>query len=765
VFISSGEPIYGFLNADILVGKNIGSRTFYADAGNDVVYGDFTDFFFGQSSTPSSALLVPITAYPSIWSVNEVANIANSNTVPHFTYFIPTNSFTTFTNNELWFSVSVAAGATITLDVDFGEDVGNSDTDTILRLYESNGTTLLAQNNDMTAGDQDNDIGSYGLEDSYLNYTFATAGTYLINLTELASSFDSGPGFEPADQLMLNISLTGQSYTGLPPAEDDLIYGGSGDDYLFGGAGDDLIYGEADDDRLFGGDGADFLAGGLGRDILNGGSGFDMALYENATEGVYARLDGIVESSGEAVNDQFISVEGLVGSAFNDRLVGNNAQAQFSQNGFSNELSGGAGNDILEGLGGDDSLNGGNGIDTLYGGSGNDLLLGAEDNDNLYGGLGADRLIGGSGFDIALYDQSASSVYARLDGIAGSSGEATGDTFNSIEGLVGSQYNDVFVGTNAGNESLTGLAGGDTLYGLGGSDNLYGGSGADRHFGGDGIDYARYDESNYGNLIIRLDSANLNTGAASGDTYDSVEGLVGGGGNDTVVGNTSNNYLFGGGGNDNIYGQAGADYLNGGLGTNNLWGGTGADQHIGGTGIDYARYDDTNWGNLTIRLDGGANVGSVAVGDTYTGIEGLVGGLGNDIMVGNASNNQLFGGGGADYIDARGGSDYLNGGAGADRFVFATALSPTTNVDMIADFTHAVDDIVLSQAIFAGIGATLDASEFQIGSANAATDRILYNNITGQLFYDSNGTAAGGLTQFATVAAGTVLDIGDFVMV
>ena len=40
----------------------------------------------------------------------------------------------------------------------------------------------------------------------------------------------------------------------------------------------------------------------------------------------------------------------------------------------------------------------------------------------------------------------------------------------------------------------------------------------------------------------------------------------------------------------------------------------------------------------------------------------------------------------------------------------------------------------------------------------------LYNNITGQLFYDSNANAAGGMVQFATVAAGTVLTFDDFIM-
>jgi VCBS repeat-containing protein len=344
-----------------------------------------------------------------------------------------------------------------------------------------------------------------------------------------------------------------------------------------------------------------------------------------------------------------------------------------------------------------------------------------------------------------------------------------------------------FTGTSAANtitgtafgDRITGLAGVDNLFGGGGADivdggdggdQLWGGLGADQHIGGDdaGVDYARYDDANYGNLTIRLDAPSFNVGAAAvGDTYTGIEGLVGGVGNDTVVGNASANFLFGGGGVDNIFGQAGADYLNGGAGGDQLWGGAGADIHIGGddAGVDYARYDDANYGNLTLRLDAPLlNAGAVAVGDTYTGIEGLVGGLGNDVVVGNTSNNYLFGGGGNDYIDARAGNDYLNGGAGADRFVFATALG-ATNVDTIADFVHLTDDIVLAQSIFADIGATLDASEFQVGMADAATDRIIYNNVTGQLFYDSNGNVTGGMTLFATVTAGTVLDVDDFLMV
>jgi hypothetical protein len=369
-----------------------------------------------------------------------------------------------------------------------------------------------------------------------------------------------------------------------------------------------------------------------------------------------------------------------------------------------------------------------------------------------------------SNFTMAQTIQLRELIYSSVGGLAENMIIARGTV---IENARGGSGNDI-IGGNAAANGLSGNAGADSLYGGGAGDNLWGGTGADAHFGGNdaGVDYARYDDANYGNLVIRLDAPGANTGAAAGDSYDGIEGLVGGAGNDTVIGNALNNYLFGSGGADLVYGGVGNDYLSGDAGGDNLWGGAGADAHYGGNdGVDYARYDDANWGNLTLRLDNAAlNAGAAAVGDTYTGIEGLVGGAGADVIIGNSAANWLFGSGGADYIDGLAGYDYLNGGAGADRFRFSTALSGT-NVDQIADFQHLVDDILLVQSIFAGIGPTLTADEFRIGMAQDANDRILYNNGTGQLYYDSNANVAGGMMLFATVTAGTVLTFDDFVMV
>jgi Ca2+-binding RTX toxin-like protein len=257
-----------------------------------------------------------------------------------------------------------------------------------------------------------------------------------------------------------------------------------------------------------------------------------------------------------------------------------------------------------------------------------------------------------------------------------------------------------------------------------------------------------------------MDNPSANIGAAAvGDTYNGIEVLVGGLGNDQIFGNDSHNQLYGGAGNDELYGGAGSD---------NLYGGLGADKFFGGdvSGLDVVRYDDQNYGNLTIRLDiAGANVGAAAKGDTYSGIEGLAGGVGHDVILGDSKDNQLHGGGGNDYLYGQAGNDRLYGDAGADHFVFNEALNATTNVDTIFDFNPIDDTILLTQSIFSKIGNALEATELRLGTAAAdANDFVIYDRDTGKLYYDANANGSGGQTLFAQVSIGTLLDTSDFSM-
>ncbi len=50
-------------------------------------------------------------------------------------------------------------------------------------------------------------------------------------------------------------------------------------------------------------------------------------------------------------------------------------------------------------------------------------------------------------------------------------------------------------------------------------------------------------------------------------------------------------------------------------------------------------------------------------------------------------------------------------------------------------------------------------------AAADAEDRIIYDNATGALFFDSNGSAAGGAIRFAQLTTGLALTNADFVVI
>jgi serralysin len=515
--------------------------------------------------------------------------------------------------------------------------------------------------------------------------------------------------------------------------------------------------GNALNNTINGNAGANIIDGGTGNDTMNGGDGDDTYYVDSFSDAVSETNSALATGGNDLVYFSGTSGTFTIGTNIENLTLLGVSATNGTGNTLANTLTGNSAANTLSGLGGNDIIDGGADIDTMLGGDGNDTYYADVTTDiitetNATLATGGDDLVYFTG-TTGTFTLSANVERLILTGTGATSG-------------IGNSLNNTITGNSAANQ-LYGGDGNDVLDGGDANDQLYGGNGADQHIGGTGLDFARYDDANYGNLVIRMDNSGNSGAAAVGDTYVGIEGIVGGAGFDIIYGNSADNYIYGGDFYDDLYGGDGNDFMVGGNSDDWFFGGNGADTMDGGidTFVDYARYDDINHGNLTIRLDNSAlNTGSAA-GDIYINIEGIVGGAGNDTIYGNALVNNLFGQGGADVIDALLGSDSVWGGAGNDRFQFTTVLNATTNVDTIRDFTTGADDIVLSQAIFAGIGATLDASELRFGAtAGDANDYIIYNSANGQIFYDANGNGAGGQTLFATVAAGTTLTIADFVM-
>ncbi len=610
-----------------------------------------------------------------------------------------------------------------------------------------------------------------------------------------------GVGGDAQGDTLFNIEhLIGSSFA-------DRLTGSAGNDVLDGGAGDDTLIGGTGGDILNGGSGDDVLIGGAGADTIDGGAGFDTVDYSTSANGVTVYLDGTSGIGGDAQGDVITNVEHVIGSDFNDVLFGSTG-AEWLEGGAGNDtlmgslgadtLDGGSGfntidysasnaaisialdgsvgsggyaagdtlfniqsiigsayNDTISGSNDKDNLVGGAGDDILSGGADNDTLIGGSGNDTLIGGAGADVLDGGSGTDTVDYGSSTSGVTAYLDGTAGIGGDAQGDVITNVERLIGSNIND----------SLVGSAGNDTLVGGAGNDTLVGGAGADFLDGGAGFDTADYSSS--ASAVALSLSLGLGTaGDALGDTYSSIERVVGSAFNDTIAGSNSNDVLEGGAGNDSLIGGAGDDTLLGGAGNDTLTGGVGADMLDGGAGIDTADYSASS-GPVSVYLDGSTSSGSDANGDVLTSIEVVIGSAFSDMLTGTSANETLLGGAGNDTLIGGAGADVLDGGSGINLADYSASSAPVT-IDLGAGTGLGGDaqgDTLFNIQQLVGSGS----NDTLIGGSSAVTfdsgagdDRLIGSSSADSLFGGTgNDTLIGG-TGADTLDGGNGFDTVDY---
>ncbi len=533
-------------------------------------------------------------------------------------------------------------------------------------------------------------------------------------------------------------------------AASNSLVGGGGADVLVGLAGDDVIgkgpsnasvikpAAEDGADEIDGGDGDDDLSGGSGVDRLRGGAGDDyleVAHFDDPD--AMEPADGgegsdtvdysarqaplLIDLTREQGPEHPSSVENVIGGQGNDTLIGGDGANAFNGRAGVDHLVGGDGDDRLLGEEGADVVDGGGGADEVDGGSGDgpftyrddsagDTLDGGPGDDRLNGGSqtrniycdksycpdytkdGTDLIRGGDGQDTVTYDRRRRGVVVDLT--VGSGGEPReNDRLEAIENASGGESTDLLRGDDGPNV-LMGDGGSDTLEGAGGDDYLGGGPAA-----GDVVSYGSYTDP----VVASLDGEPNDGGPGERDTIETdVEGLVGGSGDDALVGDERANTLDGGAGSDllaggdgedtvtyrsrpdrvvadldgvgddgavgeadtvgadveNLTGGRGDDRLSGSGGPNKLRGGGGEDQLAGGGGMDRLEGKDGR-----DRADGGEG-GDIVFGNR--GADRLLGSAGSDTLDGGAENDRLMGGQGADILDGRLGSDGLWGGSGAD---------------------------------------------------------------------------------------------------
>ncbi|WP_230532746.1 calcium-binding protein [Microvirga roseola] len=221
-----------------------------------------------------------------------------------------------------------------------------------------------------------------------------------------------------------------------------------------------------------------------------------------------------------------------------------------------------------------DGMNGGDGADSLVGAAGNDMLNGGGDNDTLFGDSGADHLNGGSGIDFISFANAKTGVTAGLS--SGSGGDAAGDVYTGIEGLLGSSFRDALTGN--GSAILMGRRGNDSYY-VRSRDSV-------RESAGEGQDtvIAR------GSYTLRSD-ADIEVLKLSGVSAKKSASLTGSDTANEIIGHAGTNRLKGQGGDDALKASSGNDRLYGGSGDDTIWGGSGNDKLYGQSGRDVFVFD------------------------------------------------------------------------------------------------------------------------------------------------------------------------------
>jgi Ca2+-binding RTX toxin-like protein len=527
---------------------------------------------------------------------------------------------------------------------------------------------------------------------------------------------------------------------------DDTIAGNAGDDTISGGGGNDAIVGGSFTAGVA--DGTDYIRGGAGNDLIagdnatidratqtitnldsNGAADFlfgddgtvtVVAGQVTAAESVAAIGDGNDRIRGNVGNDYIFgggADDRVFGDSGNDYLWGDHGRVTFAAGQPSvieTTEPGTGGSDVIEDTDGTTIALGGTGtLDTITTGAGADLIIGDNGRITFLGGVaqriettavagGNDQINAGDSTDVVIAGAGDDTIDGGLD--------------NAPDILLGDHGFVTLAGADRNIQSTAPLVGGrDTIRGNGGDDIIIGGSGDDNAIdggliGGDGNDIIVGD-----NAFVRR---NADGQVLSVSTTDAAQG-----GNDRILGGLGTDIAIGGTGDDAISGGDAADILLGDNGVVVL-------TNIAPQGNDIFSTDPTFGGRDTIAGDDGDDIiigGSGGLDVSGSGGDRLAGNAGNDIVLGdngyitrnddnqveqietaffNASTDskQYAILGGDDVIEGNEGASILLGGAGNDTITAGLEADLIVGDDGEATFIPATGELLRLRTQNPGVG-------------------------------------------------------------
>ena len=446
-----------------------------------------------------------------------------------------------------------------------------------------------------------------GLGSNTVDYSASTTGAVTVDLFH-ANGVGTSGGFAQGDKFINIQNVIGTTFddTFVASADANTFDGGGGNHNRVSYANDtvgvtvDLFNGTgsgvgslAAGDRFIniqdatGGSGNDTFIASNVANAFNGGAGSNTVSYEHSATGVTIDLVAGTGSGGFADGDSYINIQNVKGSTSDDLFIANSAANSFVGNGGNDTVSyikatdgNGVTVDLNAGIG-----TGGYAEGDRYDGIRN--ATGTSYDDTFVASNLANTFDGGLGSNTVSYAASNFGVTVNLLTGVGTDGYADGDRYTSIQNVIGSSSDDLFVANGQANRFDGGT------------------STATSH---NRVSYA----SDTADLTIDLLTAGATGigGNAEGDTYVNIQDLTGGAGNDTFIASAAANNFDGGGGAHNR--------------------------------VSYA--SDT--ANLTIDLltVGAIGLGGNAQGDTYTNIQDITGGSGDDLFIANGQANRFDGG-------------------------------------------------------------------------------------------------------------------------
>ncbi len=177
---------------------------------------------------------------------------------------------------------------------------------------------------------------------------------------------------------------------------------------------------------------------------IDSGKNEDTLDFSEASEGVNINIG---KSSAQQIfassSNKLISkgrLLGLVGTEYNDTLIGCSGNNTIWGLGGDDYIDGGSGNDVIFGGAGNDVIEGGSGNDIIFGGDGNDTINDKSGKNILIGDAGADRL-GGKGSNVLVGGTTAEGLEQTRDAFAAifsawTSSKKISDRFAAVNALL-----------------------------------------------------------------------------------------------------------------------------------------------------------------------------------------------------------------------------------------------------------------------------------------------------------------------------------------